>query len=194
MRSQDVAINVLTAAKDVDKGTGVPIAETLVKAFLLRGNADTMHTQLAVTLADQKYMEKELAVVQKDLAAVEGKIQEREVKVKSIMGDHQVQKLHRRGEEWKQLGSLAAEEAAAVAARTSQATAEELQRLLQKLSVFTDQLKDSETLKALREKTLEAAAQAQKAAGSAMDSAAEAKEQLEAKATDALAQASRSAA
>mmetsp|Transcript_85728 Transcript_85728/g.154367 ORF Transcript_85728/g.154367 Transcript_85728/m.154367 type:complete len:671 (-) Transcript_85728:43-2055(-) len=176
MRSQSFSVSVLAKAKDMDRnGLGLPVAELLVKAFLLRGSTDTMGAQLSVAMADQLAMESERKMFEAKLAALEGQITSRSSEVQSLTAD---------GAEGSHAPDIqggiehAVADAEARAVEVAKATSEELERLLAKFSAFAEGLQQSETFQSLSASAQQAAADAQAAAQSGLESAAQAKEEI----------------
>jgi len=66
---------VLSNAKKIDDGAGgIPVAQTLVKAFVLRGSSDTLEMQLSGVNMEKKILEKQQAASQKELADIDSRI------------------------------------------------------------------------------------------------------------------------
>merc|ERR1719453_205859 len=66
---------VLNNAKKIDDGAGgIPVVQTLVKAFVLRGSSDTLEMQLSGVNMEKKILEKKQYEVQKELAALDSAI------------------------------------------------------------------------------------------------------------------------
>jgi len=66
---------VLSNAKKIDDGAGgIPVAQTLVKAFVLRGSSDTLEMQLSGVNMEKKILEKKQAAVQAELADIDSRI------------------------------------------------------------------------------------------------------------------------
>lgn len=83
---------VLAQAKKADdQAGGVPVMQTLVKAFVLRGSSDTLEVQAACAAQDKYRVESELKVAQRELstcqselAAVESRLGGYEAEVKAL--------------------------------------------------------------------------------------------------------------
>jgi len=83
--SQGFQDAVLGQARDMDKnGSGLPVCELMVKAFLLRGNTDTLNSRLSVVQARKAVMEKEKAAVAAKLAAVQSEVESCTTEEKSL--------------------------------------------------------------------------------------------------------------
>ncbi|CAE8696144.1 unnamed protein product, partial [Polarella glacialis] len=200
MRSQSFSVNVLASAKKFDrKGLGFPVAELLVKAFLLRGSSDTMGAQLNIAMADQVQMERQRDELKAKIASLDGSIKSRAAEVEAIkvkaaeiqakgasdpMGVEasitqlQTTDIDVMGQEWKELGSTAVADAEARASATMKATSEELERLMSKFSALAEGIQQSETFKSVAAQAQVAAAQAQQAAEAGLDSAAQAQAEM----------------
>jgi len=68
---------VVSKAKDIDDSyLGLPVAQTIVKSFLLRGSTDMLSSQLSVTGSNVKHLEEERLEMQAKLAALDTQIQD----------------------------------------------------------------------------------------------------------------------
>jgi len=66
---------VLSNAKVIDDGAGgIPVAQTLVKAFVLRGSSDTLEMQMSGVNMEKTILEKKKYAAQKELADLESRI------------------------------------------------------------------------------------------------------------------------
>jgi len=66
---------VLSNAKKIDDGAGgIPVAQLLVKAFVLRGSSDTLEMQMSGANMEKKVLEKKQYAAQKELADLESRI------------------------------------------------------------------------------------------------------------------------
>jgi hypothetical protein len=66
---------VLSQARKADaQAGGIPVVETLVKAFVLRGSSDTLEVQAACAAQDKYRIEADLKVAEKELAACQGQL------------------------------------------------------------------------------------------------------------------------
>merc|ERR1719453_676069 len=75
IESEGFQQTVLTQAREMDKkGTGMPVVELLVKAFLLRGSADTLDSRLSVVQHHKAGLQKEQAAIQAELDAIKNEI------------------------------------------------------------------------------------------------------------------------
>jgi len=66
---------VLSNAKKIDDGAGgIPVAQTLVKAFVLRGSSDTLEMQLSGANMEKKVLEKKQAAALAELADIDSRL------------------------------------------------------------------------------------------------------------------------
>jgi len=66
---------VLNNAKKIDDGAGgIPVAQLLVKAFVLRGSSDTLEMQMSGANMEKKVLEKKQYAAQAELADIESRI------------------------------------------------------------------------------------------------------------------------
>merc|ERR1719201_81662 len=76
---------VLKQARDVDKqGVGMPVAEMLIKAFLLRGGSDTIDARLAVVQHEKASLKKEAILLEGKIASLESHIGTKEKEVADL--------------------------------------------------------------------------------------------------------------
>lgn len=203
--SESFSASVLEMAKSIDKGgLGFPVAEVLVKALLLRTGSETAGAKLSVALADQNSLEEERAELQKEITALDGKIQERTKEVEAIekkatdaaakgvsqpygfeanIAALESADIEAMGSQWKELGKRAAQDAEAKATAEIQTNTQELEKLMQQFTDFAAELQQSEAYQAAVAKAQEAAeagmAQAQAAADAGMAQAKAVAEQLQ---------------
>lgn len=62
------------AKKTDDQAGGIPVVQTLVKAFVLRGSSDTLEVQKACAMQDEYRMQADLTVAEKELAKCQGEL------------------------------------------------------------------------------------------------------------------------
>lgn len=203
--SESFSASLLDTARSIDKnGLGFPVAEVLVKALLLRTGSETANAKLSVALADQTSLEEERAELQKQLAALSGKILERTREVEAIenkatdaaakgvsqpygfeanIAALESANIEAMGSQWKELGKRAAKDAEAKATAEIQTNTSELEKLMQQFTDFAAELQQSETYQAAAAKAQEAAkvgmSQAQAAADAGMAQAKAVAEQVQ---------------
>merc|ERR1719478_937400 len=75
LHSPTATEDMLKKAKNFDHSTlGLPVAQTLVKAFVLRGSSDMLSSQLSVAGNMKGRLELERDAIQKELDAVEAQL------------------------------------------------------------------------------------------------------------------------
>lgn len=185
-RSQSFASAALNQARSIDDSSlGLPLAELLVKAFILRGSPDTYGAQLAVANAEKAHLEAERAALEKRLreldAAIDYSAQEvNAVRAETGAGDAASEAaVAAHLENAEEVGFQTLQEAEVQAAALGQAATKELERLLEKFSGLAEQLQESEAYQAAKAKAQELAntdlqAAAQEAAHQASAAAQEA--------------------
>jgi len=81
---------VLSNAKKIDDGAGgIPVAQTLVKAFVLRGSSDTLEMQMSGVNMEKRVLEKKQYAAQKELADLNSRIDAEESnhkRLKEVIG------------------------------------------------------------------------------------------------------------
>jgi hypothetical protein len=76
INNQGFAQSVLEQARTIDSnGTGLPVVEILAKAFLLRGNAETLNSRLSVVENQKASAESEKAALEAKLKALDSQIE-----------------------------------------------------------------------------------------------------------------------
>lgn len=83
------------AKKQDDQNGGIPVMQTLVKAFVLRGSSDTLEVQRSCAQQDEYRIQAELSVVEKELATCQGQLATVEGNLSSL--ETEVQKMPPRG-------------------------------------------------------------------------------------------------
>jgi len=175
VRSQSFASAVLHKARDLDsQGVGLPVAELMAKAFLLRGSQDTFGAQLAVANADKAHLEAERAALvtriseldanvaasMSAVSSVQAEVDEGEALAKAELGTICASAEKGAGvalASAEELGQKSLEEAKREAEEMAQAGYEELTRLLERFMGMAEQLKDSDAYKAAIAKAQELA-------------------------------------
>lgn len=188
-RSQSFASAVLNRARSIDDSSlGLPLAELLAKAFVLRGSPDTYGAQLAVANAEKAHLEAEHATLEKRLLELDAAIDYRAEEVKAVRAETgaadadseaAVAALAAHLENAEEVGFQTLQEAEMQAAALGEAASKELERLLDKFSGLAEQLQESEAYQAAKAKAQELAntdlqAAAQEAAHQASAAAQEA--------------------
>jgi len=164
--SQSFANTVLSQARNFDSnGLGLPLAEVFAKAFLLRGNSDTLRAKLCLAAAEKAELQAERDALQAKLAELDGAFEVSSVAFEAAAAEvadpdaeakaekeleKDVQLLEAYGEESLQ-------DAQQKAAEMTQATARELERLLERFTGFAQQLQESEAYQTLASKAKELA-------------------------------------
>lgn len=208
IHSEAVSSKMLSAAERVDRGSGgIPVVQTIVRAFLLRAKHDTKKARLTVALGEQIRLSKEREDIQMRIKELKRRIDSSKLERKMLktlahkQGDGMaanLQQLEQAGEEdaaaWKKIGDALAREAEArVGAGPSLAT-DQLEAVAKNVSNIADQVQNSEAFKKAMEKAKAAIEEARVAAAQAQESAAEAAQQAQQAAAEAAQQAQQAAA
>lgn len=171
IESQGFQKLVIEQARGMDKNaTGLPVMELLVKAFLLRGGADTLNSKLSVVQNQKALLEKEQAELTAQRDAVTAEIATVTAEESTIKSDAaakggelatQVSALIHSSddlENWKASGDKALAEAEERAKAVQEATTKAIEELWEKIMAAVDAVQNSETAKALIAKAHEAEA------------------------------------
>jgi len=208
VHSSAVSSAMLGAAQQADRGAGgIPVVQTIVKAFLLRAGHDTKKAKLTVALGEKLRLSKERDDAQLRLQELKRRIDasklERKV-LRTLANKHgdgmesNLQALECAGEEstaeWKKLGEQLAKQAEARAQGSTQAATEQLERVANQVTQLADSVKNSKAYQTAMEKAKAAIEEARVAAEQAQKAAAEAAEQAQEAAAAGLEQAQTAAA
>jgi len=133
-------------AKKMDDGhLGLPVAETLVKAFLLRGTTDMLSSQVSVAGDKVGLLEKEKAEQEAKLDALQKEIDERQAELVAIEGSEVAQ----RDEDVAKIQSVQnLQTLEAEAAAVEEHTQKKLEQMSAKFQDLLTQAKESEHVKA----------------------------------------------
>lgn len=171
---------VLKQAEKLDKGIlGVPVIQTLVKAFLLRGGMDLSSSQLAVAVNERANLEKErekaqyrLNEVDSQLAAckaVEEALQAKAGKDTSSDLEASISQLENLGDTdmnaWKEKGAAAIADLQVQATALEEATTKDIEVIMQKITEAAEAIQSSEGYQSAMAKASAAAELAQQKAG-----------------------------
>jgi len=185
--SNMVSKAVLSAAESADQNTaGIPVAQTLVKAFLLRASQDAKRAKLMVALGEKLRLSKERIDAQGQLNTLKRRIDSSKLErklMKKLMqeqGDSMednIKILEKAGAEntsqWKTLGAELAQKAEKRAAASQKVATDQLDKVVQYITQLAEQVQNSEAFKAALEKAKEAAQEAHALADKAQEAAAE---------------------
>jgi len=186
--------SLLKAAEKADEGMlGVPIAQTLVKAFVLRGGADMASTQLSLSLQDKSQLERQRQEIQKQVDDLSKQITvcyTEEVTLKRASGiaepecvsdgmdaaaekdlDQVMGAMQGQVAALEQATAKEPEAMQGQAVALEQATAKELEAMMKKITELVNAVQDADTYKS-------AVSQAQAAADATAQRASEAAAQL----------------
>jgi len=172
---------VLGIARRIDaKGTGLPVMEMFVKAFILRGSSDTLIARLAVVHHQKSSLEKKKVDLEKELLAVSAQIDGCALEEDSLRSKSQdcadlAAQLHKLSaksldlEEWKKQGDTAIDVAELKAEEVKAATTEALQELWDKIQQTAEMVENSETAQMMVQKAHEGKAYAEQKANEVSD-------------------------
>lgn len=164
---------VTKEAQKIDKNGagGLPVAEILTKALLLRGGDESVISRLAVVQHHRRSLQSKKADVESKLTALQWKIEsqteeEEALKVKAEGGGDLAAQVHKLSSDsvdyelWKKQGSMAIEEADQEAHKQEYTAAktEALDILYEQISQTIEDVKNSDTVKAAIAAALEAEA------------------------------------
>lgn len=164
---------ILESAKKFDQSSiGVPVAQVMVKAFLLRGNSETLASHIANANNVTQGLEDERDRLQNLKESLEGRIGAHKAEASALkkeMGivEEEVQQGPSWADQAKEAGAAAVEEAKAQAAALEKMTREELEVLLNKIMEAAEQVRNSEALKQAMEQAEQAKALAEEKAAQA---------------------------
>jgi len=162
--------SVIDVARQFDQNsiTGLPISELLAKAFLLRGESETIDAQFARVSAGKTDVRKEKDQVENELKAIQRQQADaaaNEQAIKAIIETkgggigEQISKLSTAHDDymsWKASGDKAIAEAEEKALAVSQETSKALHELWEKITAAVEAIENSETAMALIAKAQEA--------------------------------------
>lgn len=191
LHSEGYTSGMMKKAQKFDGGNlGIPVAQTLVKAFLLRTEEDLSSAQLAVASNDRDVLQRERAELKSKIDSLEVRIgactkefttlQEIEQKHggKDDLEVH-IQHLENFGDdtlvEWKTQGAVLVDKALEKnSAYTSEACTAELEKMMTAIQDVAQQIQDSEMYNQAVEQGTAAATATAEAAASAADAAQQA--------------------
>jgi len=195
---------LLKAAKKADEGMlGIPVMQILVKAFVLRGGADMVSSQLVVAADEKAALQRERDQAQSQVQALRSQIESckaEEVALKKKAGitdepdlEASIDPLPDAGGgvlgEMQEQGASAVSSVQARATAMEEATVKELEAMMKKIMEAFEGIQNSEAYKSAMAQAQEAMEQAQEAAQDAMEQAQEAAQDAMEQAQDAMEQA-----
>jgi len=157
--------SVLEKAKSTDSGTffGIPVMQTLVKAFVLRGTSEVASAQLALALHDKNQLQKDKVAAEADLAGIQSRLDvllareaafQTQVETNEGEGFAGQIKALEKGldsatdvDAWAEKGKLSVEEAKRKAAEVQEATTKELERMVEQIQEAVEAIRNSDTVK-----------------------------------------------
>jgi len=155
---------MMDKAKATDSGTffGLPVIQTLVKAFVLRGTSEVASAQLAIALHDKNQLQKDKVAAESHLAAVQSRIDvlaAREATLQSQVETNagegfagQIKALEKGLESatdadaCAQKGRLSIEEAKRKSAEVQEATTKDLERMVEQIQEAVEAIRNSDTV------------------------------------------------
>jgi len=170
---------LLKQAAKIDQGIlGVPVVQTLVKAFVLRGSMDMACSQLAVAGHERAQLERERQKAEDKLKAVDAQLQAVkavEVSLKAKAGpdtsadlEASISQLEALGDtgmdDWKAKGAATIAELQGQAKALEEATTKDLEIMMQKITEAAEMIKGSDAYKSAMAKAQDAAELAQQRA------------------------------
>eukprot|EP00930_Biecheleria_cincta_P050984 TRINITY_DN3613_c0_g1_i4.p1 TRINITY_DN3613_c0_g1~~TRINITY_DN3613_c0_g1_i4.p1 ORF type:complete len:575 (+),score=198.57 TRINITY_DN3613_c0_g1_i4:70-1794(+) len=200
-----VASQIVATAKAFDKASlGLPVAQMLVKAFLLRGATDVLCARLAAQVREKSDIAKDLTDTETRLAALKKQLDAKEAEVDSVKQDmiacggtvgQVAERLSTSPATLKEQSAEFMEEARRQAAALEQSTAEEIEKIVAKIKEMLEQA--AAAAEEARQQAMVAAEEAQKQAMEAAEKARqqglEAAEEAKKKALEAAEQAKQAA-
>jgi len=177
-----VASQIVATAKAFDNASlGLPVAQMLVKAFLLRGATDVLCARLAAQVREKSDIASDLADTETRLAALKKQLDAKEDEVNSVKQDmiacggtvgEVAERLSTSPATLKEQSDELMEEARRQAAALEQSTAEEIEKIVVKIKAMLEQA--AAAAEEARQQAMVAAGEAQK---QAMEAAEQAKQQ-----------------
>jgi DNA repair exonuclease SbcCD ATPase subunit len=179
--------SVINYARVMDnKGSGLPVMETLLKAFVLRGGSDTLDSQLQGVKNRKKTFESEQASMAKQLAALDAELTTAKSEEQALKDEV----LSKGGEfadqikKMEQQGSQVVEDVEAKAKEIQEKTAEAMTELYEKIQNAIEAAESSQFMQQVKAKTRQLEAMADEAIAAAKDP--EKQKELQKMAQDAL--------
>merc|ERR1719420_2238320 len=138
---------------------GLPVAQLLVKALILRGTSETAEAQLAITVHEKDMLERERAELQKTMASLDKQIQACETTVEKLKpkvdkGQGGIDATMKALEDpaldtasWKLQGAAAIRTAEAEAAQLEEATTAALEEMVSRITAAATQVQESQHFK-----------------------------------------------
>jgi len=151
--------SMLAWAEKMDEGIlGIPVAQTLVKAFVLRGGPDLTSAKLAVAMNERLHLERQRSEARQQLDALDCQLRActaQEEALKQTAGANPAADLlaginhlesvgHKDMDEWKQQGRDIIKEMQGKASGVEEGTTTELEAMMQKIQEFLSVIQDSE--------------------------------------------------
>eukprot|EP00933_Yihiella_yeosuensis_P039402 TRINITY_DN3339_c0_g1_i8.p1 TRINITY_DN3339_c0_g1~~TRINITY_DN3339_c0_g1_i8.p1 ORF type:complete len:895 (-),score=415.91 TRINITY_DN3339_c0_g1_i8:92-2776(-) len=184
LNTDAIAQKIAAAAKSFDRANmGIPVAQLLVKAFVLRGSSEVLCARLSVTMREKNVLAKEFAETEARLLALNQrfnskaleveKMEERIVQTNGGTLESQAESL-KTGldmEALKHKGMELCEAAKTHVAGAEEAVTDEIEKLVKKFEELVQQVTDSEEFKAAKAKAEEGVEQAKIAAEQAQEQA-----------------------
>lgn len=177
-----VASQIVATAKTFDNASlGLPVAQMLVKAFLLRGATDVLCARLAAQVREKSDVAKDLADTESRLAALKTQLDAKDAEVDSVKQDMiacggtvgaVAERLSASPASFNEQGAEMMEEARRQAAALEKSTAEEIEKITAKIKDMLEQA--AAAAEEARQQAMAAAEEAQK---QAMEAAEQAKQQ-----------------
>eukprot|EP00931_Biecheleriopsis_adriatica_P115501 TRINITY_DN9128_c0_g2_i1.p1 TRINITY_DN9128_c0_g2~~TRINITY_DN9128_c0_g2_i1.p1 ORF type:complete len:762 (+),score=253.37 TRINITY_DN9128_c0_g2_i1:81-2366(+) len=189
---------------------GIPAAQLLVRAFVVRAKADVLVAKFAVSVREKSALAREYEETESRLLALKAQVAKKDAEV-SKMEEHmekqgggtieaQVERMSEKGLDFTSMqakASLLIDEAKAQAASTGIAATDEIEKLVEYLNELMTQVTNSDSFKAAQAKAEEAkkvaedaaqqaAAAAERAATEAAKQAQDLAQQAQASASDAM--------
>eukprot|EP00933_Yihiella_yeosuensis_P062884 TRINITY_DN658_c0_g5_i1.p1 TRINITY_DN658_c0_g5~~TRINITY_DN658_c0_g5_i1.p1 ORF type:complete len:758 (-),score=271.22 TRINITY_DN658_c0_g5_i1:272-2545(-) len=194
LNTESITKMIAAKAKAFDRANmGIPVAQLLVKAFLIRGSSEVLMARLSVTMRERNVIAKEFADAQDRLHKLKARFEEQESLVEVL--EEQMEKnnggtMEAQAEalkegidiaEIKKQGASLIEEAKSKVSDAEDAATDEIEALVKKFEEMVKVVTDSEEFKAAKasaeQAAKEAADQAEKLAVEAEKAARQAKEQ-----------------
>lgn len=157
--SESYSAAMISSAKAFDDSVGgIPIVQTIVKAFLLRGNGDSIAAQIAQSKDRSKALDQQREQLQAKIAALKKRIEVHKAEAAAIRKDQGIadDDLDAMEKALGAKGAAAAEEAMAQARHLEEVTKQEMQVMYRRIMEAARSLKESDLVQEALEKAKEA--------------------------------------
>eukprot|EP00933_Yihiella_yeosuensis_P060581 TRINITY_DN63332_c0_g1_i1.p1 TRINITY_DN63332_c0_g1~~TRINITY_DN63332_c0_g1_i1.p1 ORF type:complete len:703 (-),score=220.14 TRINITY_DN63332_c0_g1_i1:161-2269(-) len=183
--SESIAQNIAKTAKAFDRANmGIPVAQLLVKVFLMKGSAEILAARFQVAMREKNDLAQEYAEIEGRLMALKAKVDAKEGEVNHMEEqmaatgggtlESSAMLMSQRGvdiEVMKKKGTEMVESAKASAYKLEEAATDEIEKIVENLQQLMEAVTESEQFKSAKASAEKAAEQAKEAAAQAQEQA-----------------------